>query len=164
MKIRKYLSDQPFEEYASDDCAWCEAGRRVKWQDGGVIFFENDRGELRRVEGFPSLRALMPFGGLPMICREVSTLEANAEIAALDHDSAACSGPPTCFELRAAAGAALPLCPSCDAVAPLLDVALAFANPALYAFRKTQEILDQRASQAREDQRTGRGRKARRSK
>ena len=67
MKIRK-VGDVLFREYeggdpddvgnADDDgealsCAWCEAGSHTDFGDDiGVIFFENDQGKVRRVEGW----------------------------------------------------------------------------------------------------------------
>jgi len=51
MKIRK-LGDEEgsFREYADQGCPWCNAGKHVDWTQGDVIFFENDAGEVRRVE------------------------------------------------------------------------------------------------------------------
>lgn len=54
MKIRQ-LGQVLFREYPDDgdrECAWCEAGAHTDWgPEGGVIFFENDRGEVQRLEG-----------------------------------------------------------------------------------------------------------------
>lgn len=51
-KIRK-LGEQLYEEieHDEDECPFCEAARTmVAWSEGGVIFFENEKGTVQRCE------------------------------------------------------------------------------------------------------------------
>lgn len=84
MKIRKFQSDGEFRDYVAADggCDWCEAGKHVNWEgNGGVIFLENDHGEIRRLSGVVLLRASRPL--IATSCERVSVHEANAELAQL---------------------------------------------------------------------------------
>jgi len=86
LKIRKYGTDGPFREYDDEACAWCEAGSHTNWGEGGTIFFENDAGELRKVEGWPALI------GVAMLCRPVTRDEIERELAAGESPGNASAG------------------------------------------------------------------------
>jgi len=83
MKIRQ-LGQVLFRDYPDDgdrECAWCEAGTHTDWgPEGGVIFFENDRGEVQRIEG--ERRALS--GLVMMTCTPSSHVQAAVELAELE--------------------------------------------------------------------------------
>ena len=86
MNIRK-VGDVLFRAYQGEDpdeldldgdtaygCAWCEAGSHTDFgDDGGVIFFENDAGKVRRVEGWHE------HGQLVLQCSPSSLVEATIE-------------------------------------------------------------------------------------
>src|SRR5260221_931353 len=73
-KLRK-LGEEAFVniEHEEGDCAACKAGCHTQWTGEGVIFFEDERGLIRRVEnvGFPVLAFL---------CGEVTREEALDEL------------------------------------------------------------------------------------
>jgi hypothetical protein len=82
-KIKRFGDEGPWLEVeieSADDCAFCEAGRHVKWppEGTGVVFLENEQGVIRRVEGLGF--GLVP-GAPAMGCVEVSADEARKEIA-----------------------------------------------------------------------------------
>lgn len=59
-------------------CPYCEAGHHVKWGDGGIIFLEEENGDVRRLEGWRTHLE----GLLVVTCRPVTPEEARKEIGA----------------------------------------------------------------------------------
>lgn len=81
-KLHKFESDEPAIEVEHDpgDCAMCEAAKLVKWPDeGGVIFFQDERGRVHRVESLPEWTELTG-NQVAVMCGEVSPEAARAEI------------------------------------------------------------------------------------
>ncbi|HEX7273111.1 MAG TPA: hypothetical protein VF420_13270 [Casimicrobiaceae bacterium] len=82
MKIRKFEGEDPtFLEYDDEPCAWCTAGRDVRWSGVGLIFFENDAGEVRIVECIERIGEV-----IVVACRPSSPADARAALEWADWD------------------------------------------------------------------------------
>lgn len=80
-KLRKFGEEEfhDVEHHEDDSCVFCEAARKlfVRWPTEGyaVAFIENEKGEVRRIEGSNV------DGTNVFVCAESSADQANAEIA-----------------------------------------------------------------------------------